>query len=212
MVGERFGALRALLRGHDIDHLKALLEQDALPDRVLDRDAHADPARVRLRPDKRSVNDAHLVQARQPLETECQQLARLGRGRDPRCWREEEAVAVAAKVDRRLARDALRAVVRELDAVGAESAGGKRAVDSGAASAAEDPVRVGQLSCKLSREDGGKCIRGCVGLRLCHAYGDGLVQVHRHGGQTERCPSGGGGYVVGSKLGPLLSLSACRSP
>lgn len=93
---------------------------------------------MRLRPDKGSINDSDLVQARQALEAEGQQLARLWRGHDPGGGRQQEALAVAAKVHGRLARDALRAVVRELDAVEAERARGERAVDGGAAAAAED--------------------------------------------------------------------------
>ena len=134
----RLGALGALLVGHDVDHLEALLEEHAILDGVLDGELDLDTARVWLCPDEARVDDADLVQAAQLLEAQGQQLAGLGGGHDPAGGGHEPSVAVSAEVEGGLALDALGNVDGELDAVVAEGAGGSRSIDGGAAVAAEN--------------------------------------------------------------------------
>lgn len=103
----RLGALGALLRGNDKHDLEALLQQDAILHGILDGNLDLYTARVRLRPHKVGVDDAHFAEAAQLLEAQRKQFARFGRRDDPARGREEPSVAVPAKVERGFALDAL---------------------------------------------------------------------------------------------------------
>ncbi len=58
----RLGAVAALLVGDDVNHLEALLHQDAVGDGVLDCDLDFDAARVGFCPDEAGVDNADLAQ------------------------------------------------------------------------------------------------------------------------------------------------------
>ena len=123
---------------HDVDYLEALLQHEAVGDRVLDRDLDLDPTGVRLCPNETGIDNPDPVQPPQLLETQSQELSRLGGGDHPAGRREKPSVAVSAEVYNSLAFDALRDVVLFLDAVVAERTGGCLAVDRSAAFAAEN--------------------------------------------------------------------------
>lgn len=66
-----------------------------------------DTSAVGLGPNEAGIDQTHFAEALELLETERQELARLERGGHPDTRRLQVALAVAAKVDGRLLRDAL---------------------------------------------------------------------------------------------------------
>ena len=80
--------LGTLLPGDDVYNLEALLEQDALGDRILDGELDPDAAGMGLGPDEACVDDADFVEAPQLLEAQGEQFAGFGLGADPGRGRE----------------------------------------------------------------------------------------------------------------------------
>lgn len=95
------GALSIL---HYKFHLKDLLQDSRGEYFLLYRQLHSQALAVRLRPYEVGVNQAHRLETLELLQADRQQLARLELRNHPGARRVQVALAVTAKVDRRLLR------------------------------------------------------------------------------------------------------------
>ena len=95
----RLGALAALLVCDDIDHLEALLHENAIGDRILYCDLDLDSPGMGFCPDKSGVCDADLAQVSQSFEAERQEFSGFQGSADPSGWGLEPSVAVSAELE-----------------------------------------------------------------------------------------------------------------
>ncbi len=101
------GAVGTLtILNHELD-LKDLLQDRRREHLLLHRQLDSKTLAVRLGPDETSVDEPHLVETFELLETDGEELSRLETRGNPRVGWIQVALAVSAEVDRRLLGDRL---------------------------------------------------------------------------------------------------------